>query len=100
MRSDGVAWRLPDGRLAGSLLTLDDAVRNVERWCVMDLHDAIAACTVRPARLIGAERERGTLRVGARADLVALGSDRAVLATWIAGRITHLDPAAPAAWRR
>lgn len=99
MHSDGVAWRLPDGRLAGSLLTLDDAIRNVERWRVMSPHDAIAACTVRPARLIGAERERGSLRAGARADLVALGEKGAVLATWVGGRLAHVGPSAPAALR-
>ena len=86
LRSDGVAWRLPDGRLAGSLLTLDAAIRNVERWRVMSAPEAIAACTLRPARLIGAERERGTLRVGARADLVAVSAAGEVIATWVGGR--------------
>lgn len=86
MRSDGVAWRLPDGRLAGSLLMLDDAIRNAERWRVMSFHDAVAACTLRPARLLGIERERGTLRPGARADLVAFDADGSVAQTWIGGR--------------
>jgi N-acetylglucosamine-6-phosphate deacetylase len=86
LTSDGVAWRLPDGRLAGSLLTLDAAIRNVDSWRVMSSHEAIAACTLRPARLIGAERERGTLRVGARADLVALSEAGEVAATWVGGR--------------
>jgi N-acetylglucosamine-6-phosphate deacetylase len=86
LTSDGVAWRLPDGRLAGSRLTLDAAIRNVERWRVMNAQEAIAACSLRPARLLGAERERGTLRVGARADLVALSEAGEVVATWVAGR--------------
>jgi N-acetylglucosamine-6-phosphate deacetylase len=86
MRSDGVAWRLPDGRLAGSLLTLDAAIRNAEGWRVMSFHDAVAACTLRPARLLGIERMRGTLRPGARADLVVFDAEGAVAATWIAGR--------------
>ncbi len=86
LRSDGVAWRLADGRLAGSLLTLDRAIANVTATRVMDLHDAVRACTIRPARLIGAERERGALRAGARADLVALGRDGRVQRVWIGGR--------------
>jgi N-acetylglucosamine-6-phosphate deacetylase len=86
LRDDGIAWRLRDGRLAGSRLTLDAAIRNVARWDVMSAHQAIAACTLRPACLIGAERERGTLRVGARADLVALSAAGEVLATWVGGR--------------
>jgi N-acetylglucosamine-6-phosphate deacetylase len=87
VRSDGIAWRLPDGRLAGSHLSLDDAVRNVERWRVMSRHDAISACTLRPARLLGIEAQRGSLRPGARADLVAFSPGGAVLKTWVGGRL-------------
>jgi N-acetylglucosamine-6-phosphate deacetylase len=86
LTSDGVAWRLPDGRLAGSLLTLDAAIRNVESWRVMSPSEAVAACTLRPARLLGVERQHGTLRVGARADLVALSDAGEVLTTWVGGR--------------
>lgn len=94
LRSDGVAWRLPDGRLAGSRLALDAAIRNVLEWRVMGSQQAIAACTLQPARLLGIERERGTLRVGARADLVELSEAGNVLATWIGGRrLPAADPA-------
>jgi N-acetylglucosamine-6-phosphate deacetylase len=86
LHSDGAAWRLPDGRLAGSHLMLDDAIRNAERWRVMSVHDAARACTAGPARLLGIERERGTLRPGARADLVAFAPDGSVARTWIGGR--------------
>jgi N-acetylglucosamine-6-phosphate deacetylase len=86
LSSDGTAWRLPDGRLAGSLLTLDAAIRNVDSWHAMSSHQAIAACTLGPARLVGAERDHGTLRVGARADLVALSAAGDVIATWVGGR--------------
>jgi N-acetylglucosamine-6-phosphate deacetylase len=83
---DGVALRLPDGRLAGSCVTLDLALRNARRFAGLSLLEAIAACTLRPARALGIERERGTLRPGARADLVVLDADAAVQATWIGGR--------------
>lgn len=85
--SDGTAWRLPDGRLAGSHLRLHDAVRNVVRWRVMTRHDALAAATVRPARLLGIEAERGTLRPGARADLVLWSDAGDLAAVWIGGRL-------------
>lgn len=86
LRDDGVALRLPDGRLAGSRLTLDTAVRNAMRFAGMTLHQAVAACTLRPARILGMESERGTLRPGARADLVVLDSAAHVRETWIGGR--------------
>ncbi len=82
---DGTALRLADGRLAGSSLSLDVAIRNARRFADWSLLEAVAACTLRPARVIGIEAERGTLRPGARADLVALDASGAVLATWIGG---------------
>ncbi len=82
---DGTALRLRDGRLAGSRLSLDAALRNARRFAEFSLLEAVAACTVRPARVIGVEAERGTLRPGARADLVVLNDSGEVLNTWIAG---------------
>jgi N-acetylglucosamine-6-phosphate deacetylase len=89
LNDDGKALRLPDGRLAGSRLTLDVAVRNAMRFADLPLLDAIAACTLRPARLLGLEAELGTLRPGARADFVVLDKDGAVLETWVGGRCVH-----------
>jgi N-acetylglucosamine-6-phosphate deacetylase len=85
LQDDGVALRLPDGRLAGSRLDLATAVANAQRIAGMTRIDAVAACTLRPARVIGVEAERGTLRRGARADLVVLDPEDRVVETWIAG---------------
>ena len=86
LRDDGVALRLPDGRLAGSRVTLDLAVRNAQRFAGLSLLEAVAACTLRPALRLGIERERGTLRPGARADFAVLDPDGSVYATWIGGK--------------
>jgi N-acetylglucosamine-6-phosphate deacetylase len=82
---DGEPWRRADGTIAGSQLSLDGALRNALRFARLELRDAVAACTLRPARLLGVERERGTLRRGARADLALLDPDGRVVETWIAG---------------
>jgi N-acetylglucosamine-6-phosphate deacetylase len=89
LADDGAAIRLPGGRLAGSSLTLDRAVRNACRYAGVPLLEAVAACTLRPARLLGLEAERGTLRRGARADLVLLDAGGQVLETWIAGECMY-----------
>ena len=81
---DGTALRLADGRLAGSSLHMDRAVANAQGFGAMTRHEAVAAATFRPARLLGLESELGSLRPGARADLVELGRD-GVVATWLAG---------------
>lgn len=90
LRSDGIALRLPDGRLAGSCLQLDGAIRNVVGWGAMTRLEAIAACSVRPARLLGREAEIGTLRPGARADLVVLGDAGDIRETWVGGVRAYL----------
>ena len=86
VRDDGSALRLADGTLAGSNLTLDRALRNALEWGGLSLLEAVAACTLRPARLLGIESEHGTLRPGARADLVVLDEAGSVRQTWLAGR--------------
>jgi len=89
VHDDGEAIRLADGRLAGSSLTLDRAVRRATEFRAMTLPDAVAAVTLRPARLLGIESERGTLRRGARADFAVLDAEGRVRETWMAGRRVH-----------
>lgn len=95
LRDDGVALRLPDGTLAGSRLTLDHAVKNANVFAEIPLLEAVAACTLRPARLLGVEAERGTLRPGARADLAVLDGAGPLRETWLAGVPVHPDPGPP-----
>jgi N-acetylglucosamine-6-phosphate deacetylase len=83
---DGTAWRLEDGRLAGSGLSLDAALRNLVAFTGASVLDAVAACTLRPARVLGIEGERGSLRPGARADFAVLDDALRVRETWIEGR--------------
>jgi len=85
VHDDGQALRLADGRLAGSTLHLDRAVRQAVAFGAMTLHEAVAAVTLRPARLLGLEAERGTFRLGARADLAVLDAAGQVHETWVAG---------------
>ncbi|HEX5615575.1 MAG TPA: amidohydrolase family protein [Acidimicrobiia bacterium] len=90
LRDAGDAARLADGTLAGSTITMADAVRNtVETGAPLDV--AVAMASARPASLLG-DRERGRLEVGARADVVALDAETLEpLATWVGGRRAHAD---------
>jgi N-acetylglucosamine-6-phosphate deacetylase len=77
------APRLPDGTLAGSALTMDEAIR----VCVaagIDVIDAVRAASTNPARLMGLN-DRGTIAVGQRADLVALDDGLMVEQVWVGG---------------
>lgn len=77
-----------DGRLAGSVLTLDQAVRNAMILCGSSLPAAVAMATRNPAALLGLTH-KGRLEVGADADIVVLSPAGEVQATYIAGMQVH-----------
>jgi len=66
--------RLADGTLAGSTLTLDQALKNLVNTLGLDLADASARVSTYAADYLG-ESERGRLKVGAWADVVILDRD-------------------------
>ena len=76
------------GVLAGSSLTMMEAVRNAVMVGGASLTDAVGMATAVPARLIGASA-RGRLAVGGRADLVAFDRTFQVLLTLIGGRVAY-----------
>ena len=77
--------RLADGRLAGSLLDMGQAVRNCVTHAGIPLEDALAMAAAYPADFLGLGESRGRLAPGLRADLVWLDDDLRVRATWIGG---------------
>jgi N-acetylglucosamine-6-phosphate deacetylase len=81
---DGQA-RLPDGTLAGSVLSLDQAVRNLVSWAETGVAEACRMASEVPARLLGL-RSKGRLAVGCDADLVLLDDALRVRATFREGR--------------
>lgn len=74
-----------EGKLAGSVLTLDRAVRNIMSFAGWDLQRAIRLATSNPANLLGISGERGSLAPGSIADLVALTPDGRIVQTIVAG---------------
>jgi N-acetylglucosamine-6-phosphate deacetylase len=78
------AVRLPDGTLAGSVLTMDEAVRNLVASGA-DWTDAVHAASTAPARLLGRD-DLGRLEPGAPAHVTVLDDDLRVLRTLVSGR--------------
>jgi N-acetylglucosamine-6-phosphate deacetylase len=70
----GGVCRNAEGKLAGSTLTLDRALRNIVALDVK-LPDALAMLTANPARLLGLEKRKGALAPGVDADLVLLDAE-------------------------
>jgi len=75
-----------DGTLAGAHLDLASAVKNAVTLVGISLGDALRAASLVPAQFLGIEQQRGQLRAGARADIVALTANLDVLTTWIGGK--------------
>lgn len=62
--------RLKDGRLAGSVLGLNQAVKNVMEFADVSLQDAVRMATMNPARLLGISGKKGSLEAGKDADII------------------------------
>ena len=71
---DGKA-RTHDGAIAGSTLSMWEAVCNLQEFAHTSLEDAVYAATMAPAREIGLEAEIGSIEIGKRADLLVLDSN-------------------------
>lgn len=84
---DGAA-RLADGTLAGSTLTMLQAVRNMVEVLDVPITDAFRMASLNPALSIGL-KHRGWIREGNRADFVLLTSDFQVQKTIIGGRVVY-----------
>ena len=80
--------RLDDGTLAGSVLTMDEAVRYVVNVVGLDLGAALAMASRVPATFLRRDNELGRIAPGHLASLVHLDNDLRVLETWVEGRPT------------
>lgn len=78
---------LVNGKLAGSVLTMDKAVRNVVKFANWDLQRAVRLATLNPARTTRLPAKAGMLVPGAVADIVALSPKGDVLQTIVRGQI-------------
>ena len=75
-----------NGSLAGSVLTMDRAVRNVTKFSNWALRDAVRAATFNPANAVGLSGNYGVLAAGARADFNVLSSEGNVIKTIVGGK--------------
>ena len=82
------AVRLADGTLAGSALTMDEAVRNAVRFLGVPLAQAVRMATETPAAALNVDT-KGKIAVGCDADLVLLDAEGTVLETIVAGETVY-----------
>ncbi|SEQ45812.1 N-acetylglucosamine 6-phosphate deacetylase [Virgibacillus subterraneus] len=75
--------------LAGSLLTMDSAVRNMMEHTGVGIVDACKMASLNPARLLGVDRDLGSIEVGKKANLLIIKDKVDVQWVMLEGQIKH-----------
>ena len=86
-RSHGPAHAF--GGNATSVTSLAQCVRNFRQFTECSTVEAIQAATLHPAQVLGLRNRKGTLEVGADADIVVLDDDLNVRATFVRGNLVY-----------
>lgn len=76
--------------LAGSIVGIDECVRNYKKFCGCSAEEAIRNATLNPARVVGLDHKKGSLDAGKDADFLLLDADLNVLATFIGGELAWI----------
>ncbi|MDE6504262.1 MAG: N-acetylglucosamine-6-phosphate deacetylase [Clostridia bacterium] len=85
---DGQA-RLKNGSLAGSVLKMNTAVKNLVEKCGCSVEYALDCATYNPAKNLGLEKEYGVIQPGAAADFTLLDSAFNVVLTVVGGEVVY-----------
>ncbi|HRS30286.1 MAG TPA: N-acetylglucosamine-6-phosphate deacetylase [Bacilli bacterium] len=81
--------RLGDGTLAGSVLTMDRAVRNMINLVGLPIEQAVDMATINPAKNLGIDKEEGSIAKGKKANFVVVDENFNVKMTIREGRIIY-----------
>ncbi|MFW5986516.1 MAG: N-acetylglucosamine-6-phosphate deacetylase, partial [Halanaerobiales bacterium] len=82
----GKEARLKSGSLAGSVLTLDRAVKNMYNTGELPLQEVVKMATINPARLLKVDHKLGRIDPGYRADLTLFDRDLNVKKVFVGGK--------------
>ena len=86
----GIECRLADGTIAGSVLKLNEAVRNMHNnYRRLPLHKAVKMASLNPARAIGIDDRKGSLEEGKDADIFLADENMNVSRTILRGRTIY-----------
>jgi len=79
------ACRLENGQLAGSVLTLNQAAKNIYQISNLSLPEVIRLATINPAHRLGLDQQIGQISAGYLADLILFDDEFEVRETYLAG---------------
>ena len=81
--------RLENGSLAGSVLTLNNAVYNFLENTNLSLHEAINLASLNPAKSIKIDKEKGSLEIGKDADIAIFDENMNCYLTIVEGQLVY-----------
>lgn len=73
--------------LAGSIVTMEDCVKNYVAFTNCTMEEAIMAATIHPAKALNIDHRKGDLLPNMDADFLFLDDDLNVLATFVGGKL-------------
>ena len=85
----GIQCLLEDGTIAGSVLKLNEAVRNLRDNTDLPLYEVVAAASLNPATAIGLDAQKGSIEAGKDADLIITDTNFAIKKTIIQGEVRY-----------
>ena len=83
---DGIGKLTSDGTIVGSVLTMDKAFANLVNICGLEIERVSRFTSANPAKVLGVDKDFGTIEIGKYADLAVLDFDLNCIATFIEGR--------------
>ena len=81
----GIECRLKDGTIAGSVLRLNQAVRNLRDYGNIPMYEAVRAASLNAAESANLAEHKGSLTPGKDADIVIMDDDCSILKTFVRG---------------
>ena len=88
-RLRGIQCTLEDGTIAGSVMRMNTAVRNLRTYASLPVWQAVRAASLSPARSVRADKCKGSLKTGKDADIVLFDDDIGIKQVYIGGRLVR-----------
>ena len=89
VHKEGIKCLMPDGTIAGSVLNLNVAVRNLFENTDLPIYEAVNCASLYPAAALGEDKEIGSLEEGKRADIIIVDEKINVINTIHGGIVRY-----------